>query len=71
MVENGALLFETLIGAEIVSMTPAGRRARYDVGIPFDYGQRVGNRNRAAARAQKSVVVFRVADPDDVERRQP
>ena len=48
----------------------AARRARDDVGVRLDHRQRVGNRHGAAACTQKRMVVLRVADPHDIERRQ-
>ena len=53
------------------SATPAPCPAARDhVGGLLEAGQRVGDRDRAPAERQEGVVVLRVADADDVVRRQ-
>ena len=42
----------------------------HDIGVRLDYRQRVGDRDGAAAGPQERMIVFCVADPDDIERRQ-
>ena len=43
---------------------------RYNLGVFLDHRQSVGDRDRTAAGAQKSVIVLGVADANDIERRQ-
>lgn len=48
----------------------ATRLARHDMRVSLHHRQRIGDRNSASAGAEKRMVVFRVPNPHNIQRRQ-